>query len=81
MALNMYKSFICPFLDGSCSITAVMLSWPGAFLCFRVFIASYNCFRVKSLSSACSSRDCCVATVLHATIRTTYMMIHNIVHS
>jgi hypothetical protein len=48
MALNMYKSSICPFLGSCCSITAVMLSWPGAFFGFRVFIASCNSFRVKS---------------------------------
>jgi hypothetical protein len=48
MALHMYKSFICPFLGSCCSITAVMLSWPGAFFGFRVFIPSCKSFKVKS---------------------------------
>jgi hypothetical protein len=49
----MYKSFIWPFLGKCFSITAVMLSWPGTFFGFRVFVAACISFRVKSFSRWC----------------------------
>jgi hypothetical protein len=59
MALNMYKSLICSFVGSCCSITAVMLSWPGAFLSFRATIACCIAFKLKRFGSCgpCSFRN------------------------